>query len=81
MKIILNFKESKTPENEDVVIFRNGKYTNCDKNIYLRSVTKEITALKEENLALREELDSFKSAVNKKLEEYHNILQVLTKEK
>lgn len=74
MKAILELELTKQLENEDVLVYRDGKLINIPKKEYLH----EITEMKE---LLRSEIiknEEFKTAVNEKLKTYHNILQVLT---
>lgn len=78
MKIVLDVKN--TPIKNDLLIF-NGKEWECvSKDKVLDLLRNEVKDLQKEVLELKQENDKFKLAVNEKLKEYHNILQLLTKE-
>ena len=74
MKAILELELTKQLENEDVLVYRDGKLINIPKKEYLHEITEMKELLKSEIIKNEE----FKTAVNEKLKTYHNILQVLT---
>lgn len=74
MKAILELELTKQLENEDVLVYRDGKLINIPKKEYLHEITEMKELLKAEIIKNEE----FKTAVNEKLKTYHNILQVLT---
>lgn len=74
MKAILELELTKQLENEDVLVYRDGKLINIPKKEYLHEITEMKELLKSEIIKNEE----FKIAVNEKLKTYHNILRVLT---
>ena len=70
-----------TPQNNDIFIYENGKLKPTRSDIYLATVNTILKEKTEQIEALQREIDNIKTSINKKLEEYHNILQTLVKEK
>lgn len=78
MKVILEIKDN--PQNGDILIF-NGKEWQCkNQDIVIKKLREKINLLEKENVILKNEFEHLKMSVNDKLKDYHNILQVLTKE-
>lgn len=80
--------QSRINEN-DIIVFKNGKWTTVQKGEFLGEVCKIMNeqkkALENENKVLTEQLkelntkfDHFKIGVNEKLKEHHNALKTLT---
>lgn len=80
MKMMLDIVVNGKLNNEDIIVYRDNRWINIPKDFYLSSVYKEINNLKTEIEEMNVEMKEYKEKVNKKLEEYHRILQVLTKE-
>lgn len=78
MKIIIDVTQLPNT-NSDILIWDNGSWKAIKKAEFLHSTQKQITALQEENKNLKKSVEEFATKVNGKLEEYHNILQILTK--
>jgi len=80
MKTILDVRINKELENEDILVHRDGIWTNIPKDEYLAPLRNRIVELQNTIDNLITETQQFKERVNQKLQEYHNILQVLTEE-
>ncbi len=80
MKVILDIRTNKELENEDILVYRDGIWTNIPKDEYLANLRNRIVELQNTIDNLTNDIQQFKERVNNKLQEYHNILQVLTKE-
>lgn len=78
MKIIIDVTQLPNA-NSDILIWDNGSWKAIKKAEFLHSTQKQITALQDENKKLKESIEEFATKVNGKLENYHNILQNLTK--
>ena len=79
MKIVLELKTNGAMQENDVIVFLNGKWQVVSKNIFLDEVFKENQALKEELEITKQFIEDMKIKLNKKLEEQHEVLRVLTK--
>ncbi len=79
MKIVLELKTNGAMQENDVIVFLNGKWQVVSKNIFLNEVFKENQALKEELEITKQSIEDMKIKLNKKLEEQHEVLRVLTK--
>lgn len=79
MKIVLELKTNGAMQENDVIVFLNGKWQVVSKNIFLDEVFKENQALKEELEITKQSIEDMKIKLNKKLEEQHEVLRVLTK--
>lgn len=79
MKIVLELKTNGAMQENDVIVFLNGKWQVVSKNIFLDEVFKENQALKEELETTKQSIEDMKIKLNKKLEEQHEVLRVLTK--
>ena len=80
MKIVLDIDIQKKLENEDILVYRNGGWTNIPKHEYLAQLRNRVVDAENHVNEFNEALETFKAAVNEKLEQHHNILQVLTQE-
>lgn len=80
MNVVLNFKQTKELEKDDIIVYQNGHWTNVRKSEFLHRYFKQIEECQANVDALHKEHERLVKAVNDKLEEYHNILQVLIKE-
>ena len=80
MKTVLDIRINKELENEDILVYRDGIWTNIPKDEYLATLRNRIIELQNTVDNLNTDIQQFKEKVNQKLEEYHNILQVLTEE-
>lgn len=80
MKTILDIRINKKLENEDILVYRDGIWTNIPKDEYLAPLRNRIIELQDSINDLTNDVQQFKERVNQKLQEYHNILQVLTEE-
>ena len=80
MNLVLNVEFNKKLKNGDILVYQDGKFINLPKNEYLDVLIRENNQLKREMQLLKNDIEEFKNKVNDKLKEYHNILQLLTKE-
>jgi len=79
MKVVVDIKG--TLHENDILVYQNGQFfkpTSKDELLY--DLKKQIDDLKYENEKLKGDFYSLKCGVNEKLENYHKILQTLTKE-
>ena len=67
-------------ENDDILVFKDGYWVNVRKEEYIADVRKDIKDFKNEISNFKKENDELKEKINNKLEQYHRILQSLTKE-
>lgn len=77
MKIVVDIKNE--PRKNDLLIFNGNEFETITKDEILGRVDKEIIEIKKENVELKNDLKSFKEAVNTKLKEYHDILKIISK--
>ena len=80
MNLVLNVEFNKKLKNGDILVYQDGKFINLLKNEYLDVLIRENNQLKREMQLLKNDIEEFKNKLNDKLKEYHNILQLLTKE-
>lgn len=80
MKIVLDLKTNGAIQENDVIIFLNGKWQVVSKNIFLDETFRQNKELKEELDQVKQSIIDMKAKVNEKLEEQHKVLQMLTKE-
>jgi hypothetical protein len=74
MKIVLDIKG--TPKKHSMLIYNGEEWETATKE----QIYKEVYELQTQVASLRLEYDELKKAINKKLQDYHNILQLITKE-
>ena len=78
MKIVIDIKgELKTG---DILIYEGNALKPINKNMFLKNVNLKLKEIEANYKKVLEENEKLKLAVNEKLKEYHNILQLLTKE-
>lgn len=80
MKLVLDLKLNKKLEESDIIIFKDGHWIVTTKELFLDNVQKEIRDLEKEIEDFKAVFEDYKHKVNEKMKEYHNVLQVLTKE-
>lgn len=80
MSGFLNFKESKKLDTNDVLVYKNGCWTNVRKSEFFHQYFEQIKECENKLEALRAENAKILNNINEKLESYHKILQTLTKE-
>jgi len=80
MNVMLNLKQTKELEKDDIIVFQNGSWTNVRKSEFLHKYFEQIKECQASVDELREDYERMLEAINKKLKEYHDTLQVLTKE-
>lgn len=80
MKLALNVNLKGELKNGDIFVYRDGALVNIRKDQYFAEMNKKVYDAEQKVLALKQELEDFKNGVNEKLKQYHDILQVLTKE-
>lgn len=80
MNVILNLKETKKLENNDIIVCQNGTWTNVSKEEFLYNYTKKVKELENQVNQLGTKYNELVEKINDKLEKYHNILQRITKE-
>lgn len=73
MEVIIKLKGK--PKDNDILIYNNGSFTPIDSRTYLKFQNDKIKSLEEKN----EELEAKMRQMDSKLEEYHNILQIISK--
>ena len=79
MQVVINIKGDL--HDGDILVYKDGQFFKpTNKNDFLFNIQKQLTELKLENEKLRDEYVILKCGVNEKLENYHKILQTLTKE-
>lgn len=78
MRIILEIKDK--PNENDLIIFKNKEWVLISKESLLNPLVLENIALKKELEEYKESVSLKIKAIDNKLKEYHDILQVLTKE-
>ena len=79
MKMIIDIRNKGPLSNNDILIYKDGRWEPIDKLNFLGEMSKQIKTLKKEIEEVNNELEAFKDKVNKKLSDYHDILNVLTK--
>lgn len=79
MKIVLNIDCNGAIKENDVIVYRNGRWTAMGQEQYLDNLVKEIIALRTQLSDLQTAHDNFKVAVNKILKDHHEVLQIITK--
>lgn len=77
-KYIIEVKEK--PTENGVIIFKNGEWCFENKDILLNDLKRDIIKNTQELQQLNLTLKQFKDSVNEKLKDYHEVLQILTKE-
>lgn len=80
MKIVLDLKTNGAIQENDVIIFLNGKWQVVSKNIFLDETFRQNKEIKEELDQVKQSIIDMKAKFNEKLEEQHKVLQILTKE-
>lgn len=70
----------KEPRANDVLVFDGERWEAVSTRYFLKDIQKEINVLKAEHKELVDNLTILQVLVNQKLEEYHNILQIVSKE-
>lgn len=82
MKILLDIKENKPLKTEDIIVYnkKEGLWETKSKDWYFYSIQKQINELKALMSDLQASNSEFKGKVDEKLKEYHDILQIITKE-
>lgn len=82
MKIVLDVEEKKLRKRNDVIVFDNvkNKWKVISKLEFLEDVYNQLNFAFKNIGNIEDEIQTFKNNVNKTLEEYHDVLQVLTKE-
>lgn len=78
MKVIVDIK-GKLKKN-DILIYDGEQFKPVNRDEFLFKTKKELEETKNEFELLKKDIDTFKTGVNDKLKDYHNILQNLTKE-
>lgn len=73
-KIILELKNE--PKKDDILIFDGKQWVATSKDLLLKPFTDNLASFEKD---INSKVDSFMKGVDSKLEDYHNILQVLTK--
>lgn len=73
MEVIIKLKGK--PKDNDILIYNNGSFTPIDSRTYLKFQNDKIKSLEEKNA----ELEAKMRQMDSKLEEYHNILQIISK--
>ncbi len=82
MNLVLNVELNKKIESGDILVLTDkGIWVNVSKDEYLGALKNHILELENELKSTNDSIKEFKDKVNAKLEEYHNILKVLTEEK
>ena len=74
MKIVLDIKG--TPKKHSMLIYNGNEWEIINKDQLL----KDVFELQKQIAELRYESEQLKTAINEKLKDYHNILQLITKE-
>lgn len=74
MKIVLELKNE--PKKDDILIFDGKQFVATSKDLLLKPFTDNLASF-EKNI--NSKIDNFMKGVDSRLENYHNILQVLTK--
>lgn len=77
-KIVIDIKGEL--KNGDILIFEGEQLKPLNKNILLKELNLKVKELDANYKTLSNEFDKLKLAVNEKLKNYHDILQLLTKE-
>jgi len=80
MNVMLNFKQSKDLQNNDIIVCVNGVWTNVSRDEFLAEYKKQVKKCQDDVDKMEKELNDFKEKVNSKLSQYHKILQKLTEE-
>lgn len=73
MEVIIKLKGK--PKDNDILIYNNGSFTPIDSRTFLKFQNDKIKSLEEKNA----ELETKMRQMDSKLEEYHNILQIISK--
>lgn len=73
-KIILELKNE--PKKDDILIFDGKQWVATSKDLLLKPFTDNLASFEKD---INNKVNSFMKGVDSKLEDYHNILQVLTK--
>ena len=77
MKIVLEIKN--TPQKNDILVYNGSEWECVSKDQFLNRVTLLEKGRKQDNETYEKELENLKTQINKKLEEYHKVLQQLVK--
>ena len=77
-KILLELKNE--PTKNDIICYNGSEWECISKNQFLYQVELNKKKLEELDTKLDQELNDLKEKVNQKLKEYHDVLQLLTKE-
>lgn len=79
MKIILELDYEGKLKEDDMIVYRDKKWKVIPKDFILSELMANDKQLQVQIDLLNQKLKETKEQVNKKLEEYHDVLQVLTK--
>lgn len=79
MKIILELDYEGKLKEDDMIVYRDNKWKVIPKDFILSELMANDKQLQVQIDLLNQKLKETKEQVNKKLEEYHDVLQVLTK--
>lgn len=81
MKAVIDVVCNDKLKTSDVLVYKNGKWTNMSKTQFLSEIMTEQKHLKESNEMFKQEieqdLDEFKEKINAKLKAFHEVLQTL----
>lgn len=78
MKIVLELKNE--PQKNDILCYNGSEWECISKNQFLYQVEKNKQELEKLNEDLRYEIQNLKDKLNEKLKDYHDVIQLLTKE-
>lgn len=77
-KIVLELKNE--PNKNDIICYNGSEWVCISTNQFLYQVELNKKKLEELDTKLDQELANLKEQINQKLKEYHDVLQLLTKE-
>ena len=81
MKTVIDVVLNKKLKTSDVLVFKDGVWTNVPKNVFLNDLIVEQKRIEQSNeefkRQLLEDFDEFKEKTNGKLKAYHEVLKTL----
>ena len=77
-KIVIELKNE--PQKSDIICYNGSEWECISKNQFLYQVELNKREIENKYNELKRELDDLKEKVNEKLKDYHDVIQLLTKE-